>query len=226
VALAPPPRPVEADRRGGANADGALAQAEQVETAASAEPRSDRAGEGAAADDAERSVVASRQSGVPSRAPATLKTASLPEPAGPPPGPITVFVSRKEGKVLVRRDFEPLFEAPVAIARPEQPLGTHVYTAMALTEGGTGVRWSLITVPESQRSSQAPLRKGRRYARMTPAPSGPASDARDALDRISIDEDHLEIIQEMLTPGATLIISDHGLGKETGKGTDFVVLTR
>ena len=26
--------------------------------------------------------------------------------------------------------------------------------------------------------------------------------------------------------GASLIISDEGLGRETGKGTDFIVLTR
>jgi hypothetical protein len=29
-----------------------------------------------------------------------------------------------------------------------------------------------------------------------------------------------------MSPGASLIISDQGLGSETGKGTDFIVLTR
>jgi hypothetical protein len=29
-----------------------------------------------------------------------------------------------------------------------------------------------------------------------------------------------------MSPGASLIISDQGLGFETGKGTDFIVLTR
>jgi hypothetical protein len=29
-----------------------------------------------------------------------------------------------------------------------------------------------------------------------------------------------------MSPGASLIISDKGLGSETGKGTDFIVLTR
>ena len=27
----------------------------------------------------------------------------------------------------------------------------------------------------------------------------------------------------MMSPGSSLIISDHGLGGETGKGTDFIV---
>ena len=29
-----------------------------------------------------------------------------------------------------------------------------------------------------------------------------------------------------MSPGASLIISDKGIGGETGKGTDFIVLTR
>jgi hypothetical protein len=29
-----------------------------------------------------------------------------------------------------------------------------------------------------------------------------------------------------MSPGASLIISDQGLGPETGVGTDFIVLTR
>ena len=29
-----------------------------------------------------------------------------------------------------------------------------------------------------------------------------------------------------MVPGSSLIISDHGLGDETGEGTDFVVVTR
>ena len=29
-----------------------------------------------------------------------------------------------------------------------------------------------------------------------------------------------------MSPGASLVISDQGLGGETGNGTDFIVLTR
>jgi len=29
-----------------------------------------------------------------------------------------------------------------------------------------------------------------------------------------------------VAPGSSLTISDHGLGSETGKGTDFIVLTK
>jgi hypothetical protein len=35
-----------------------------------------------------------------------------------------------------------------------------------------------------------------------------------------------ERVSEYVTAGATLIVSDHGLGHETGAYTDFIVLTR
>ena len=44
-------------------------------------------------------------------------------------GQVAVFVSRKEQRVYVRKGFEPLFDMPVVIANPDQPLGTHVLTA-------------------------------------------------------------------------------------------------
>jgi len=56
--------------------------------------------------------------------------------------------------------------------------------------------------------------------------SGPASNATEALNRINIPQDALDQISELMSPGASLIISDQGLGPETGDGTDFIVLTR
>ena len=47
-----------------------------------------------------------------------------------------------------------------------------------------------------------------------------------ALDRVNIPAQALGRISELMSPGASLIISDQGLGPETGKGTDFIVLTR
>jgi hypothetical protein len=36
----------------------------------------------------------------------------------------------------------------------------------------------------------------------------------------------MERIGQLLTPGSSLLVSDYGLGYETGKGTDFIVVTR
>jgi hypothetical protein len=47
--------------------------------------------------------------------------------------------------------------------------------------------------------------------------------AAGALDRITIPQEALDRISELMSPGASLTISDKGLGSETGRGTDFIV---
>jgi hypothetical protein len=54
----------------------------------------------------------------------------------------------------------------------------------------------------------------------------PPGDPRTALDRITIPDETLARLNELMTPGASFIISDLGQSFETGKGTDFIVLTR
>ena len=44
------------------------------------------------------------------------------------------------------------------------------------------------------------------------------------LDRIQIPQEAIDRLSELLTPGASLVVSDQGLGPETGQGTDFIVL--
>jgi lipoprotein-anchoring transpeptidase ErfK/SrfK len=112
-------------------------------------------------------------------------------------GPVSVLISRKEGKLFVRKGFEPIFDMPVAIERPDLPLGTHVFTAMDAKEDSA--RWSVVSM-------------------------APKTSASAALDRITMPEEAVERISALITAGASLIISDHGLGPETGIGTDFVVV--
>jgi hypothetical protein len=59
-----------------------------------------------------------------------------------------------------------------------------------------------------------------------PPPPMLASDAADALNRVAIPQEVLDRIFQLMSPGASLIISDKGLSSETGRGTDFIVLTR
>ena len=54
-------------------------------------------------------------------------------------------------------------------------------------------------------------------------PDNPA----EALDRISIPADTMGKINEMLTAGGSIIVSDQGINQgETGEGTDFIVRLR
>jgi len=132
-----------------------------------------------------------------------------PRPAARPvkSSPISVFVSRKESKVFVRKGFEPLFDAPVEIDRADQPFGTHVFTASG-GQDGAGLRWTAVSVSSGK---------------VTPNGAQPAA---SVLDRITIPQDTLDRISEMAGNGMSLIVTDHGLGPETGLGTDFIVLTR
>ncbi len=143
--------------------------------------------------------------------------------------PVSVFVSRKERRVFVRQGFEPVFEADVEIAEPQTPLGTHVFTATAAPDSDGAMRWVAITIPGQARADVAPVagagRAGGRGAERAQGVVVPAT-AAAALDRIKFSDEVLQKISEKLWIGASLIVSDHGISTETGRGTDFVVLTR
>ena len=147
-------------------------------------------------------------------------------------GQVAVFVSRKEKKIFVRQGFIPLFDMPIVIEQPDQPLGTHVFTALAFTDNGAGMRWNLITVPtdpsapepSSRRKSREPLKPSR--PAQTGRPAQAASSAAEALNRIQMPKEAVDRISELLIPGSSLVVSDEGLGRETGRYTDFIVLTR
>ena len=164
-------------------------------------------------------------------------------PGNPPPAaaepqapvrktPVSVFVSRKEGRLFVRSGFEPLFDAPVTIRDPDQPLGTHVFTASDAGAEAGGLRWTAITMPGelpvTARSAKAQRRPDGAGRPRPDAPQElpPPSTAAEALDRIDLPQEALDRISAMITPGASLIVSDHSRGPETGIDTSFIVLTR
>jgi lipoprotein-anchoring transpeptidase ErfK/SrfK len=143
------------------------------------------------------------------------------------PGPVSVFVSRKEGKLFVRKGFEPVFDTPITFNDPDQPLGTHVFTALSLKDDNSTLNWMVVTVPTTTAHAQVkkaekPAKKGE----VVQAPAQVQTTAVQALDRVNIPQEAREKIEALMSAGASLIISDQGLGPETGKGTDFIVLTR
>jgi len=168
-------------------------------------------------------------------APRALDKAATNETAKDPmlrPGPISVFISRKAGMLYVRKGFSPVFETPVTIAQGDTPLGTHVFTALAKDDGA--LRWNVVSLP-----TEHLVKKGKYVNTITPrgeklrvqlaAPEHalqPAGDPTAALERINIPAETLARINELVTPGASLIVSDLAQSFETGAGTDFIVLTR
>jgi lipoprotein-anchoring transpeptidase ErfK/SrfK len=149
-------------------------------------------------------------------------------------GQVAVFVSRKEKKIFVRQGMVPLFDMPITIDNPERPLGTHVFTAMTVTDGGTGMRWNLMTIPTDPVATTEDRGGSRRHGKGKEAPKPvvqvplqkPSMTATEALDRIQFPQEAVDRISEILIPGSSLVVSDTGISGETGKGTDFIVLTR
>jgi len=141
--------------------------------------------------------------------------------------PISVFVSRKVSKLFVRQGFTPLFDVPVKIENLAEPMGTHVFSAMEFQNEGTAIRWTVVSIPEkSSLNQRVPSKLHKEQTKRTIVTASPTPDkANAALDRVEIPQDVVERISELLTPGSSLIISDHGISDETGTDTDFIVLT-
>ncbi len=123
--------------------------------------------------------------------------------------PVSVYISRATQKLYVRRNthkpapdgggevFDTSIEVPVTIRNPDQPLGTHIFTAMAKNDAG--LRWSVVTIDDGD-------------------------NARDALDRITIPQDVLDRIAPTALPRSSIIISDEPLSSETNYRTEFVAV--
>ena len=122
--------------------------------------------------------------------------------------PVSVYISRKTQKLYVRRNthkpwadgglvFDASIEVPITIRDPERPIGTHVFTAMALSDAG--LRWTAVTID---------ARDG----------------ASNALDRITIPQDVLDRIASTASPRSSIIVSDEPLSRETNYRTEFVAV--
>ncbi|MDB5564538.1 MAG: hypothetical protein JWP84_1104 [Tardiphaga sp.] len=123
--------------------------------------------------------------------------------------PVSIYISRETQKLYVRRNthkpapdgggevFDSSIEVPVTIRNPEQPIGTHVFTAVA--RGDAGLRWTAVTIDD-------------------------ADDAKNALDRITIPQDVLDRIAPTAMPRSSIVISDEPLSAETNYRTEFIAV--
>jgi hypothetical protein len=140
--------------------------------------------------------------------------------------PVSVFISRQTQKLYVRQAFQPILDTPVAISEPSNPIGTHVYTALRYVDEGTRLEWNAVSMTKSGRSSEerSKSRRHRRSEGEVHAVGTDAGAAVAALERITIPQEAIDRISEVISPGSVLIVSDDPMSNETGKGTDFVVL--
>jgi hypothetical protein len=135
---------------------------------------------------------------------------------------VSVFISRATQRLYVRQAREPVFDTPITVADAGRPLGTYVFTALNYTEGETDLRWSLVSMygAKAGPGTSAAKKRDRRAGPVVADYEG----AKAALDRISIPREAVERISELVAPGASLIVSDENLSRETGPATEFIVL--
>ena len=149
--------------------------------------------------------------------------------------PASIYISRKTGKLYVRQKHKPVFEAAVSFANPDQPVGTQIYTALDYAnEAKTELAWNAISIPAGVAKAPADNRsrleklKAKVQARDAGVPE-PVPATRQtpeaALERVTIDDQTRERLEDIMKPGSSVIISDHGISNETGEFTDFIVLT-
>jgi lipoprotein-anchoring transpeptidase ErfK/SrfK len=139
---------------------------------------------------------------------------------------VSVFISRKEGRIFIRQDWKEVWEAPVTIRDPDRPLGTHVYTAVEAAPDGSSMRWTAMSMPPEQQSAEGRNSRTKDKPAQSVAPAAAPETAAGALDRIELPEGARERIAELLWSGGSLIVSDHPRSGEMSEYSDFIVLTR
>lgn len=132
---------------------------------------------------------------------------------------VSVFISRKEGRIFIRQDWKEVWEAPVTFRDPDRPLGTHIYTAVDTAADGSSVKWTAITIPAESVPAKS---EGKDQVAAAAAPETAAS----VLDRIELPEGARERIAELLWTGGSLIVSDNARSGEMSEYSDFIIMTR
>ena len=95
--------------------------------------------------------------------------------------PVSIFISRKTGRLYVRQGFEPVMEFSASLRDPDKPVGTHVFTAGS---EGDALVWQAVSLEVSSKQVR-----------------GNATEPLSVLDRVSIPQEVSELIYEIRLVG-------------------------
>ena len=124
------------------------------------------------------------------------------QPEKSPQGPVTVVVSGTDRRVLVLRSGVEIGRAAITVESPEKPLGTEAFVlkadpgAPANPDSPGGTRWLGIALPGAGVAGGAPM------------------DLKDAA-RVGLPSSFAAEVLKILTPGATLYVTDAPVLEET-----------
>ncbi|MFB7145292.1 L,D-transpeptidase family protein [Agrobacterium deltaense] len=125
------------------------------------------------------------------------------------------------GQIMVRQDFKPLFEAAIDIKDPEVALGTHFFEAVSVDRAAGTAEWNGVTL-ENHLPAAARKRLG---ISVTEAPGG-FDQLSAVLGRLEIPMEIRSRIEQELSSGSSITVSDISHQLETGTGTDFITVTK
>lgn len=125
------------------------------------------------------------------------------------------------GQIMVRQDFKPLFEAAIDIKDPEVALGTHFFEAVSVDRAAGTAEWNGVTL-ENHLPAAARKRLG---ISVTEAPGG-FDQLSAVLGRLEIPTEIRSRIEQELSSGSSITVSDISHQLETGAGTDFITVTK
>ncbi|MGV1985235.1 L,D-transpeptidase family protein [Agrobacterium sp. 22-221-1] len=125
------------------------------------------------------------------------------------------------GQIMVRQDFKPLFEAAIDIKDPEVALGTHFFEAVSVDRAAGTAEWNGVTL-ENHLPAAARKRLG---ISVTEAPGG-FDQLSAVLGRLEIPTEIRSRIEQELSSGSSITVSDISHQLETGTGTDFITVTK
>jgi hypothetical protein len=121
---------------------------------------------------------------------------------------------------------QPVFDMPVTIAQPSESIGTHVFTAASAASDGK-LRWMVVSPTGNEIAEERVSRRRGRAVANEPATPASTRAVIAALDRIGLAQAAIDRIDELVSVGATLIVSDAGLGRTAAvPDTDFSVVLR
>jgi hypothetical protein len=153
-----------------------------------------------------QSVEANLATGAKKTTPAAQATTAPGAEGTAPAGPLSILISGADRKLFALEDGVEVIAAPVTIADPDQPLGTHVF--VLADESGGNERWHAVGIGK-------------------PPPDGEADDAATAArSRIQIPSDVASRLQPLLQPAATMMITDLPATADTRSDKDFVILAQ
>ncbi len=130
------------------------------------------------------------------------------KPERSPTGPITILLSTADRALYVYRNGTPIGRGTIEIAG-EGPLGGHVF--------------SLLDGVTTQMSWWVPNRSARKWMTVATNEAGRDIGIDDLGKRVRINPEFTEKLYDVLTPGATVIVTDEAAVRKANR--DFTILT-